>query len=87
MTAAVFPSRMISTCCLRLWRTYSQTTVKQLRRLWLVWHEAAAEAGGVAAAAAAASTAAVARGAAEVALGARVAPLAAVSEVEGRADD
>ena len=47
-------------------------------------HEAAAEAGG---AAAAASAVAVARGAAEVALGARVAPLAAVSEVEGRADD
>ena len=50
-------------------------------------HEAAAEAGGAAAAAAAASAAAVARGAAEVALGARVAPPAAVSEVEGRADD
>ena len=50
-------------------------------------HEAAAEAGGVAAAAAAASTAAVARGAAEVALGARVAPPATISEAEGRADD
>jgi hypothetical protein len=47
-------------------------------------HEAAAEAGGAAAAAAAASAA---RGAAEVALGARVATPAAVSEVEGRADD
>ena len=36
---------------------------------------------------AAASTAAVARGAPEVALGARVAPPAARSEAEGRADD
>ena len=49
-------------------------------------HEAAAEAGGVAAAAAAASTAAVATGAPEMALGARVAPPAARSEVEGHAD-
>ena len=43
-------------------------------------HEAAAQVGG---AAAAASTAAVARGAPEVALGARVAPQSARSEAEG----
>ena len=36
MTAAVLPSRMISTCYPRLWRTNSQTTAKQQRRLWLV---------------------------------------------------
>ena len=43
-------------------------------------HGAAAEAGGAAAAASAVSTAAVARGVSEVALGARVAPPAAISE-------
>ena len=50
-------------------------------------HEAAAEAGCAAAAAAAASTAAVARGAPEVALGARVAPPPARSDAGGCADD